>query len=96
MNFAMRKRIQSTDLLRGLVMAIIGLDHCRDFLHYNANSGQDPPDLSAATRVLCFTRSITHCCAPVFVPLTGTGTFLYFQNAIQKKQVFIFLSARGL
>ena len=93
---ATRHRVSSIDLLRGLVMIIMALDHCRDFFHYNASIGQDPLNLVTTSPILFFTRWITHFCAPVFVFLTGTGIFLYSSKGKTKKQVAFFLLTRGL
>jgi uncharacterized membrane protein len=56
-------RLASVDILRGLVMVIMALDHTRDFLTYL----RFPPELLSNTYgALFFTRFITHYCAPVF------------------------------
>lgn len=68
-----RPRIDSVDLVRGIIMVIMALDHTRD---YFGIPGQDPTNLATATAGLFFTRWITHFCAPVFFLLTGTGAFL--------------------
>lgn len=91
-----RYRVQSIDLLRGLVMIIMALDHVRDFYHYEVNIGNDPLDLSKTWPALFFTRWITHFCAPAFVFLSGTGIFLYSLKNKTKKQVGFFLFTRGL
>lgn len=87
-------RIQSIDLLRGLVMIIMALDHTRDFFHIEGFTG-DPLDLNTTTPFLFFTRWITHFCAPVFVFLTGTSAFLQSLRK-DKKELSLFLIKRGL
>jgi len=89
-----QKRITSVDLLRGIIMIIMALDHTRDFFHFDAQTGS-PLDLNTTTPILFFTRWITHFCAPVFVFLSGTSAFL--QSARKsKKELSIFLITRGL
>ena len=68
-----RPRLESVDVLRGVVMIIMALDHTRDYL--GAAVG-DPTNLATTTTALFFTRWITHFCAPVFFLLTGTGARL--------------------
>ena len=87
-------RIESIDLLRGLIMIIMALDHTRDFFHKDAFT-QDPLSMETTTPILFFTRWITHFCAPVFVFLSGTSA--YFQSLRKsKKELSIFLIKRGL
>jgi len=89
-----QKRITSVDLLRGIIMIIMALDHTRDFFHFDAQTGS-PLDLTTTTPILFFTRWVTHFCAPVFVFLSGTSAFL--QSARKsKKELSIFLITRGL
>src|SRR4029079_17571451 len=87
-------RIDSIDLLRGLVMIIMALDHTRDFFHKAALT-DDPLNLATTTPILYFTRWITHLCAPIFVFLAGAGA--YFQGLRKnKRQLSAFLIKRGL
>ena len=58
-----KERIVSIDIVRGLVMIVMALDHVRDFFHSTALTA-DPLDLGTTTPVLFFTRWITHFCAP--------------------------------
>jgi uncharacterized membrane protein len=90
-----RPRVQSVDILRGLVMIVMALDHVRDFLHYGAQHF-DPEDLTQTTPVLFFTRWITHFCAPTFVFLAGTGAYLQARRGKSKAEVARFLATRGL
>jgi uncharacterized membrane protein len=87
-------RISSIDILRGLVMIIMALDHVRDFFHISAMV-EDPTNLNTTTPTLFFTRWITHYCAPVFVFLSGTSAFLSGQKKT-KKELSSFLLKRGL
>ena len=87
-------RIESIDILRGIVMVIMALDHVRDFFHYGLFL-TNPTDLDTTTPILFFTRFITHYCAPVFVFLAGTSAFLYGSKKTKPK-LFKFLFTRGL
>jgi uncharacterized membrane protein len=87
-------RIVSIDLLRGIVMVIMALDHVRD---YWSPSGFDPLDLDQTTPLLFLTRWITHFCAPVFVFLSGVSAWLYARSKnVGTSQLARFLLTRGL
>jgi len=97
---ASRNRIQSIDILRGIVMVIMALDHVRDFFFKANVSGggasvaMDPTNLATTTPMLFFTRWITHFCAPTFVFLAGTSVFLMGQRKT-KSELSAFLIKRG-
>jgi len=89
-----QSRVDSIDLLRGIVMVIMMLDHTRDFVH-NAALQFDPLDPTRTNVALFFTRWITHFCAPVFVFLAGTGAYLQFARGKSKRELSSFLITRG-
>ncbi len=88
-----QKRITSIDLLRGLIMIIMALDHVRDYLYFGSFYF-DPLDLEKTNGALFFTRWITHYCAPVFMLLAGTSAYLIGQKKT-KKELSVFLLKRG-
>jgi uncharacterized membrane protein len=91
---ANKKRVQSIDILRGIVMIIMALDHVRDFFHVDAFQG-DPLNPATTTPILYFTRWITHFCAPTFVFLAGTSAYLIGLRK-SKADLSSFLLKRGL
>jgi len=87
-----KQRISSIDILRGLVMLIMAVDHCRDFFHAGH---PEPTDLAITTPFLFFTRLITHFCAPTFVLLSGVSAYLAGTRRTPN-QMSMFLIKRGL
>jgi len=87
-----RIRLESIDVVRGVVMILMALDHTRDFF---GSSGLNPTDPATTTVPLFFTRWITHFCAPTFCLLTGTGAFLAGRRK-SKPELSKFLFTRGL
>ena len=88
-------RRPSIDLLRGLVMVIMALDHTRDFVHAGAMAFQ-PEDLTQTTPIIFLTRWITHFCAPAFMFTAGLGAWLRFERDGSKAGLARFLFTRGL
>lgn len=87
-------RIQSIDLLRGIVMIIMALDHVRDYFHAEAYLF-NPLNLEQTTPAIFFMRWVTHYCAPIFVFLAGTSAFLVGQKK-GNKYLTTFLLSRGI
>jgi uncharacterized membrane protein len=90
-----RARIESIDLVRGVVMVVMLIDHMRDFLHRDGLTG-DPLDPASTTLGLYATRWITHLCAPTFVFLAGVSAHLQLQRGLSKAALTRFLISRGL
>src|SRR5260370_4073950 len=88
-------RLTSVDVLRGLVMVIMALDHTRDFFSNSANLF-DPTDLTHTSPMLFFTRWIPHFCAPVFVFLAGAGAYLSLSRGKDVCELSKFLITRGV
>ena len=89
-----KQRIQSIDILRGVIMLIMALDHTRGFFH-NTGIMSNPVDLATTTPALFFTRWITHFCAPGFVFLSGVSAYLAGTRRT-KSELSNFLIKRGL
>jgi uncharacterized membrane protein len=89
-----KPRIQSIDLLKGLVMVIMALDHVRDYFHYSAFFF-DATDPEQTTWPIFITRFITHFCAPAFSFLAGTSAFMIGKKK-SPAELSSFLFKRGL
>lgn len=84
-------RLMSIDILRGLIMIVMALDHTRDYFGPGINNPRD-----VAEPALFLTRWITHFCAPNFIFLAGISAFLYGAKAGKVRDVSRFLLTRGL
>jgi uncharacterized membrane protein len=88
-----KPRVDSVDLLRGVAIVFMVLDHVRD---YFSAAQFSPTDLSRTTPALFFTRWVTHFCAPVFVSLAGTGVYLSARRGKTRPELARFLFTRGV
>lgn len=86
-------RMSCIDLLRGLVIVVMALDHVRDFTM--TASLQDPITDPSTGPLLFATRWITHFCAPTFVFLAGISAGLMARRKSQP-ELGRFLLTRGL
>lgn len=86
-------RLDSVDLLRGLIMVFMALDHTRDFFSY---LHFPPEDMTQTWPMLFLARWLTHFSAPGFFFLAGTGAFLSLGRGRTPATVSHFLWTRGL
>ncbi|MHA4810219.1 DUF1624 domain-containing protein [Flavitalea flava] len=87
-------RIESLDLLKGIVIVIMALDHIRDYFHYSSFFF-DPTDPGQTTLPIYFTRFITNFCAPAFSFLAGLSAFMVGKRK-NLNELSGFLLKRGL
>ena len=88
-------RIAEIDILRGLVIVLMALDHVRDYFFMGAFS-IDPLNPEQTTPLLYATRWITHLCAPTFVLLAGVSAYLQRANGKPVGKLSALLLTRGI
>ena len=81
------ERIASVDVLRGIAVVLMAIDHVR--VYAGVPAGGPTPGVF-------FTRWITHFVAPVFVFLAGTAAYLHGQKLGSRKALATFLLTRGV
>ncbi len=86
------RRIASIDMLRGLAALLMLLDHTRFFFSGGPAWPTELGQMSAGGFAMSW---ITGLCAPVFVFLTGAGTYLRLAAGHSKRDVARFLATRG-
>jgi len=86
------QRLDSIDLLRGVVILLMALDHTRDFF---GDLSVDPMDPAKTWPALFLTRWISHFCAPVFVFLAGTSAWLQARRKSLAELSYLLIT-RGL
>lgn len=89
-----KNRIKSLDLLKGLVIVIMAIDHVRDYFHYSSYYF-DPTDPTLTNFPLFSTRFITNFCAPAFSFLAGLSAFIVGKGKTTT-ELSSFLLKRGL
>lgn len=89
-----KNRIESLDLLKGLVIVIMAIDHVRDYFHYSSYYF-DPTDPTLTNFPLFSTRFITNFCAPAFSFLAGLSAFIVGKGKTTT-ELSSFLLKRGL
>lgn len=92
---AAAERLREIDILRGLVIVLMALDHVRDYMHAGAFEF-DPLDPNQTNVALYLTRWVTHLCAPTFVFLAGVSSYLQIARGKTTRQLSTLLLTRGL
>ncbi|HEY6618451.1 MAG TPA: heparan-alpha-glucosaminide N-acetyltransferase domain-containing protein [Steroidobacteraceae bacterium] len=85
------RRIEAVDVVRGLIIVLMALDHVRDFF---GDQSAQPTNLATTTVALFFTRWVTHICAPTFFLLTGVSARLTL-GRMSRPALSRFLLSRG-
>ncbi len=89
------QRIGAIDMMRGLVIAIMVLDHVRDYFHIGVTAF-NPTDATRTSLILYLTRWVTHLCAPTFVLLAGVSIYMQRANGKTGGRLTQFLLSRGV
>lgn len=84
---ARSERVASLDIVRGVVMILMAIDHVR--VYSGLPAGGPTPGIF-------FTRWVTHFVAPAFVFLAGTGAYLHGAKLRDTRALSRFLLTRGL
>ncbi|PMH33834.1 hypothetical protein BCU70_04965 [Vibrio sp. 10N.286.49.C2] len=93
---SVKTRLASIDIMRGLVILLMLIDHVRERFYYH-KPVSDPMSLSDTEPELFFTRILAHLCAPLFVFLTGISAWLYENpHGRPSRNASEFLLKRGL
>jgi uncharacterized membrane protein len=90
----LKKRIESIDLLKGMVMVVMALDHIRDYFHWQSYYF-NPVDPTQTNLPVFFSRFATHYCAPTFCFLAGLSAFMSGRKK-SKRELSVFLLQRGV
>jgi uncharacterized membrane protein len=88
-----RHRLEGVDLLRGLMMILMALDHTRGAFSL---THVDPVDPLRSWPSLYLTRWVTHLCAPGFISLAGASVYLQQQRGKTIGELTRLLITRGL
>ena len=86
-------RLDSVDLLRGLAIVLMALDHVRDYV---GHAGLPAEGFAAAGTAMFLTRWVTHFCAPTFFLLAGMGAGIAAARGRPRGELARFLASRGL
>ena len=87
------RRIQSIDIVRGIAMVLMALDHVRDWV---SNVRFQPENMALTSPALFATRWVTHFCAPAFFLLAGVGIGIAHNRGMRGAVMSRYLLIRGL